>query len=52
MKKMPLTLQNEITVKDIEGFLIRKVTRFGSGAKVDCPKEHLGKQVYLLIAKK
>ncbi|MCG2717798.1 MAG: DUF2080 family transposase-associated protein [Nanoarchaeota archaeon] len=27
----------------------RKVTKFGTGAKVDCPKEYLGKDVYLII---
>ncbi|MBU1976528.1 MAG: DUF2080 family transposase-associated protein, partial [Nanoarchaeota archaeon] len=25
------------------------VTKFGTGAKVDCPKEYLGRKVYLLI---
>ncbi len=29
----------------------RTVTKFGSGAKVDCPKEYLGKKVYLIIKK-
>ncbi len=40
---------NELTVKDIEGYYIRKVTPFGTSAKVDCPKEHLGKTVFLVI---
>ena len=29
----------------------RKVTKFGSGAKVDCPKEFLGRRVYLIITR-
>jgi putative transposon-encoded protein len=29
----------------------KTVTRFGSGAKVDCPKEFLGKKVFLIIKK-
>ena len=29
----------------------RVVTKFGSGAKVDCPKEFLGKKAYLIIEK-
>jgi putative transposon-encoded protein len=29
----------------------KKVTPFGTGAKVDCPKEYLGKTVYLVIIK-
>lgn len=31
------------------GFMKRTVTRFGTGAKVDCPKEYLGKKVYLVV---
>ncbi|MHB8553931.1 MAG: DUF2080 family transposase-associated protein, partial [Thermoplasmataceae archaeon] len=27
------------------------VTKFGSGAKVDCPKEFLGRRVYLIITR-
>jgi putative transposon-encoded protein len=33
------------------GFIEKKVTRFGNGAKVDCPKEHLGRRAYLIIVK-
>lgn len=36
-------------LKNLKGFLVRKVTPFGTGAKVDCPKEYLGKIVYLVI---
>lgn len=42
---------NKLTLTDIEGFLIKKVTRFGNGAKVDCPKQYLGKTVYLVVVK-
>ncbi|MFQ5814913.1 MAG: DUF2080 family transposase-associated protein [Candidatus Hydrothermarchaeaceae archaeon] len=48
-RKTRLKPQTEITVKGIKGFLIKKVTPFGTGAKVDCPKEYLGKKVYLII---
>ncbi|MVT13960.1 MAG: DUF2080 family transposase-associated protein [Euryarchaeota archaeon] len=27
----------------------RAVTKFGSGAKVNCPKEFLGKKAFLII---
>ena len=27
------------------------VTKFGTGAKVDCPKEFLGRRVYLIITR-
>ena len=34
---------------EVIGFFERRVTRFGNGAKVDCPKEFLGKRVYLVV---
>ncbi|MBU3957766.1 MAG: DUF2080 family transposase-associated protein [Nanoarchaeota archaeon] len=40
---------NKLTLTDIEGFLVKKVTKFGNGAKVDCPKQYLGKTVYLVV---
>ena len=43
---------NELKIKDIEGFLKSKVTWYGTGAKVDCPKRYLGQDVYLVILKK
>lgn len=49
MKKIELQLQNHLEIDDIQGFLVRKVTKFGNGAKVDCPKEYLGRTVYLVI---
>lgn len=51
MKKVKLKTKTKITVRGIEGFVKRIVTPFGNGAKVDCPKEYLGKQVYLIITK-
>lgn len=42
--------QGMIEFKDTYEVLIeKKVTKFGTGAKVDCPKEYLGRKVYLLI---
>ncbi|MEW5996178.1 MAG: DUF2080 family transposase-associated protein [Candidatus Micrarchaeota archaeon] len=29
----------------------KRVTSFGTGAKVDCPKEYRGRRAYLLICK-
>jgi putative transposon-encoded protein len=49
MKKIKLEATTELTVKGIVGFIIRRVTPFGNGAKVDCPKEYLGRKVYLVI---
>jgi putative transposon-encoded protein len=36
---------------DVLGFIEKRVTRFGNGAKVDCPKEFLGKRVYLVVCR-
>lgn len=43
--------ETEIKVNGIVGFLERRVTPFGNGAKVDCPKEFMQKRVYLIICK-
>ena len=48
-KKVKFETTNELTVKGIVGFVKRKVTPHGTGAKVTCPKEHLGKTAYLII---
>ena len=49
MKKVKVEMQSEINLKNIIGFIKRKVTKFGTSAKVDCPKEYLDKTVYLVI---
>jgi len=52
MKKVKINPQTQISIKDIDGFFKKKVTPFGTSAKVDCPKEYLGRDVYLVILKK
>lgn len=49
MKRVPMTAATELKISNVRGFYIRKVTPFGTSAKVDCPKEHLGKTVYLVV---
>jgi len=49
MRKIKLERTTELSLRGISGFLKRKVTKFGTGAKVDCPKEYLGKNVYLVV---
>ena len=49
MRKVEVEKKTKISVEGIEGFIKRRVTKFGSGAKVDCPKEYLGREVYLII---
>ena len=49
MKVIKLKIKSELKIKNMVGFLKRKVTKFGTSAKVDCPKEYLGKTVFLVI---
>jgi putative transposon-encoded protein len=51
MTKQKLKNKTKLSVKGILGFMEKTVTRFGTGAKVDCPKEYLGKKVYLVICR-
>jgi putative transposon-encoded protein len=49
MKKVKIIKTTELKLENISGFIIRKVTPFGTSAKVSCPKEYLGKKVYLVF---
>ena len=49
MKIIPLELKTKLHIEGIRGFIKRTVTPFGTSAKVDCPKEYLGRDVYLVI---
>ena len=49
MKKVPIHVQTHLELDGIHGFFIKKVTKFGNSAKVDCPKEYLGRTAYLVI---
>ena len=52
MRKINTTITNEIFVKNVKGYFERKVTKFGTGAKIDCPKEYLNCEVVVLVKKK
>jgi len=49
MSKVKINTKSELKLNNIKGFIEKTVTAFGTGAKVDCPKEYLGKKVYLVI---
>lgn len=49
MKKVKIERTTELKLTGIYGFIRRKVTAFGNGAKVNCPKEYLGRDVYLVV---
>jgi putative transposon-encoded protein len=45
--------KDELILKEseIEGFLERVVTPFGTSAKADVPKKYIGRRVYVIISK-
>lgn len=48
-----MTVQNSsasISFERVDSFFKKKVTKFGNGAKIDCPKEFLGKTVYVVVS--
>ncbi len=47
LKKKDLILKDE----EIEGFLERVVTPFGTSAKADVPRKYIGRRVYVIITK-
>ena len=51
MKKVKIINKTKLIIEGIAGFVKREVTPFGTSAKVSCPKEYLGKKVYLVFLK-
>lgn len=52
MRKIKLQTGNLTLTDEAIGFIEKTATKFGAGAKVDCPKQYLGHKVYLIITKK
>ena len=48
-RRVEFESKTRLVVENIVGFMKREVTPYGTGAKVTCPKEFLGKTVYLVI---
>jgi putative transposon-encoded protein len=48
-RKVNFEVTKKLTLTGIVGFVKRQVTPHGTGAKVTCPKEYLGKTAYLVI---
>ena len=49
MVKLKAKTSNEITVKNMKGYFEKTVTKFGTGAKIDCPKQFLRKKVIIIV---
>ncbi|MEK6614768.1 MAG: DUF2080 family transposase-associated protein [Bacteroidota bacterium] len=47
-----ITKNQKLELKDdIETIFEKPVTKFGNGAKIDCPKQYLKRKVYVIIRK-
>lgn len=44
-----LTEDEFVISHDVGDVFKKEVTEFGNGAKIGCPKEHLGKTVYVVV---
>jgi len=49
MKRVKLVEKSTLTLKGIKGFIERVVKPFGTSARIDFPKEFIGKKVYVVI---
>jgi putative transposon-encoded protein len=51
MRKIAMTNGKLKLTDDIDIVYEKQITKFGTGAKIDAPKEFIGKKVYVLIRK-
>jgi putative transposon-encoded protein len=49
MRRIEVDKGKLVLTEGIIGFFKKTVTRFGTGAKIDCPKEYLDKTVYIVV---
>lgn len=49
MKKVNIVEKSSLTLKNIKCFLERVVKPFGTSARIDFPKEFIGKKVYVVV---
>jgi putative transposon-encoded protein len=51
MRKINMVKGKMQLIDDIDHIYEKKITKFGTGAKIDAPKEFIGKKVYVLVRK-
>ena len=49
MRRIEIEKGKLVLKEGLIGFFQKTVTKFGTGAKIDCPKEYLDKTVYLVV---
>lgn len=52
MRKIKISTKEVNLSDNVEVFYEKKVTPFGTSAKVDAPKKYIGKRAYVIILKK
>lgn len=51
MRKIKMKQGKLNLIDEIETIYEKTITKFGTGAKIDAPKDSIGKKVYVLIRK-
>jgi len=51
MEELELTTRKLVLTVDIEDIIRRKAVPIGNGAHITCPKEYLGRTIYLVVCK-
>ena len=49
MRKVKIIEKSKLILKGIKCFLEREVKPFGTSARIDFPKEFIGKKVYVIV---
>ncbi|MDP2899368.1 MAG: DUF2080 family transposase-associated protein [Candidatus Bathyarchaeota archaeon] len=51
LEDLQLTEKKLVLTADIEDIIRRKATPTGNGAHVTCPKEYVGRTIYLVVCR-
>ncbi len=49
MRRIEIEKGKLVLTEGVIGFFQKTVTKFGTGAKIDCPKEYLNNTVYVVV---
>ncbi|RZN15155.1 MAG: DUF2080 family transposase-associated protein [Methanosarcinales archaeon] len=50
MREIKAIASGKVTIKDnVEEIYEKRITPYGNGAKIDAPKRHIGKKVFVII---
>ena len=49
MRRIEVKYGKLVLTENVIGFYRKTVTKFGTGAKIDCPKEFIDKTVYVVV---